>query len=135
MAKQNGLAWDTLDLDDAGGTPRDIRSDVNSFDFATPRAVQEVTGIDKSAVERILNLADFSCNLKGTFNPAVNMSHDVLSSASSSSSPRTLALGVSGASLINEVLVTDYKLNRDQGGSLDWDSPCVLQDGVVPTWT
>lgn len=135
MVKTNGLAWDTLDLDDAGGTPRDLRNDTNSLDFATPRAVQEITGIDKSAVERQLNLADFSANLKGVLNTDVDKSHDVLSSASSSSTPRTLTIGVAGAVLANEVLATDYKLSRDQSGAVTWDAPLVLQDGTVPTWS
>jgi hypothetical protein len=60
MAKETGLAWSAMSVDDAGGTLRDIRNDITNFQFATPRAVQDVTGIDRSAMERLLLLADMS---------------------------------------------------------------------------
>ena len=77
MAKQSGLGWTTLSVDDSSGTAQDIRNDITNFQFATPRAVQDVTGVDKSAIERILLLADFSITLNGVFNEAANMSHEV----------------------------------------------------------
>lgn len=135
MAKESGLAWTTLSLDDSGGTARDIRNNINSFNFATPRAVQDVTGVDKSAMERLLLLADFSGTLNGVFDDAANMSHAVLKTVPSSSVNRTLSLGVSGQTLANEVLVTDYNLSRGADGSLTWTAPFVLADGTVPTWS
>ena len=68
MAKTTGLGVTTLSVDDSGGTVRDIRNDITSFNFATPRGVQDVTGIDKSAMERLLLLADFSITLNGVVN-------------------------------------------------------------------
>lgn len=135
MAKESGLAWSTLSLDDSSGTARDIRNDVTNFSFATPRGVQDVTGVDKSAIERLLLLADFSGTLNGVFNDAANMSHAVLKTVPSSSVARTLSLGVSGQTLNNEVLVTDYALTRGQDGALTWTAPFVLADGTVPTWS
>ncbi len=46
MAKESGLGWTTLEVDDSSGTPRDIKNDVTNFEFATPRAVQDITGVD-----------------------------------------------------------------------------------------
>jgi hypothetical protein len=135
MAKESGIGWTTLSVDDASGTARDIRNDITNLDFATPRAVQDVTGIDKSAIERLLLLADFSGTLNGVFNDAVNASHSVLKTVPSTSVPRTLSIGVSGQTLAGEVLITDYPLTRAQGGELTWASPFVLQDGTVPTWS
>lgn len=134
MPKESGLAWSTLSLDDSGGTARDIRNDVTNFNFATPRAVQDVTGVDKSAIERLLLLADFSGQLNGVFNDAANMSHMVLRTVPSTSVNRTLSLGVSGQTLAGEVLVTDYGLTRGNDGALTWTAPFVLADGTVPTW-
>lgn len=121
-------------MDDSAGTPRDIRNDINSFDFATPRDVQEVTGIDKSAMERLLLLADFSINLNGVFNPDANLSHTVFSTVPSTSVLRTTSLGVGGKTLANEVLYTDYALTRGEKGELTWKAPGVLGNGVVPSW-
>lgn len=134
MAKQSGLGWTTLSVDDSAGTARDIRNDVTELDFSTPRAVQDVTGVDKSANERLLLLADFSITLKGVFNPAANASHAVFSTVPSTSVNRTVSLGVGGKSLPNEVLFTDYSLKRGGGGELTFEAPGSLADGTVPTW-
>jgi hypothetical protein len=136
MAKQSGLAWSTLSVDDSGGTPRDIRNDITNFEFATPRAVQDVTGIDKSAMERLLLLADFSITLNGVFNPtATTSSHAVLKTVSSTSVLRTVSITVASQSLANECLITDYNLTRSDSGELTWQAPAVLADGTVPTWS
>lgn len=135
MAKESGLAWTTLSVDDAVPTARDIRNDVTNFQFAMPRAVQDVTGVDKSAMERLLLLADFSITLNGVFNDAANMSHSVFKTVPSTSVARTVSLGVSGQTLANECLFTDYNLTRGQDGSLTWSAPGVLSDGTVPTWS
>lgn len=123
-----------MSVDDSGGTPRDIRNDITSFDFATPRDVQDVTGIDKSAMERLLLLADYSINLNGVFNDAANLSHTVFRTVPSTSVARTVSINVSGQTLPNECLFTDYALTRGEKGELTWKAPGVLSDGTVPTW-
>lgn len=121
-------------MDDSSGTPQAIKNDFTNLQFSTPRAVQDVTGIDKSAIERILLLADFSVTLNGVFNPASNMSHDVFKTVSSTSVNRTLTLTVSSKTLANECLFTDYPLTRSDSGELTFAVPGVLADGAVPTW-
>lgn len=135
MAKESGLAWTTLSVDDSAGTPRDIRNDITNFEFATPREEQEVTGIDKSAMERLLLLADFSIELNGVFNDAANLSHSVFKTVPSTSVNRTVSINVSGQTLANECLFTDYALSRGEKGELTWKAPGVLADGAVPTWS
>lgn len=135
MAKESGLGWTTLSVDDGTGTAQAIKNDVTNFEFATPRGVQEVTGVDKSAYERILLLADFSITLNGVFNDAANMSHAVLKTVSSTSVNRQVTLTISGQTLVNECIFTDYSLNRADDGSLTWQAPGLLSDGTVPTWS
>lgn len=135
MAKETGLAWTTLSVDDAAGAVKDIRNDVTNFEFATPRAVQETTGIDKSAFERLLLLADFSITLNGVFNDEADKSHAVLKTVGSTSVTRTISITVSGQSLNNECIITDYALTRGDDGALTWQAPAVLADGTVPTWS
>lgn len=134
MAKESGLGWTTLSVDDSGGTPRDIRNDITNFQFSTPRAVQDVTGIDKSAMERLQLLADFSITLNGVFNDASNMSHATLKTIPSATGARTVSLAVSGQTLANECVGTDYGLTRGNDGALTWTAPFSLADGTVPTW-
>lgn len=135
MAKESGLGWSALSVDDATGTPQDIRNDITNLQFATPRAVQDVTGIDKSAMERLLLLADFSITLNGVFNDAANKSHAVFKTIPSTSVARTVSLGVSGQTLANECVFTDYPLTRANSGELTWAVPGVLSDGTVPVWS
>ncbi|MFD4257713.1 hypothetical protein ACFWR9_08775 [Streptomyces sp. NPDC058534] len=134
MAKESGLGWSVCSVDDAAGTPRAIVNDITNVQFATPRGVQDATGIDKSAYERILLLADFSVTLNGVFNDAANMGHDVFKTVPSTSVARTTTLTVSGQTLANEVLYTDYPLTRADSGELTYSVPGVLANGVVPTW-
>lgn len=132
MAKQSGLGWTTCSVDNAGGTPVDIRNDVTNLSFATPRAVQDVTGIDKSANERLLLLADASITLETVFNPTG--AHLVFSTVPSTSVARTTSLGIGGKTLAMEMLYTDYPLQRSNSGELTASIPGALADGTVPTW-
>lgn len=135
MAKETGLGWTTFSVDDSGGTARDIRNDVTALPFTTPRAVFDVTGLDKSAFERLLGLADYTVTPTGVFNDAANLSHTVFKTVPSTSVNRTVSIGVSGQTLANECLFTDYSLTRAQEGSLTWTAPGVLADGTTPTWS
>lgn len=133
--KISGLGWETLDLDDSGGTGRNIENDVNSLNIAFPRGVQDVSGVDVFAFERLLLMADASGTLNGTMNVDANKSHAVLKTVSSSSVSRTLALGVASQTLSIETLVTDYQIGRATEGGLTWAAPFVLTGGLVPTWS
>lgn len=135
MAKESGLGWTTLSVDDGTGSAQDIKNDVTNFEFSTPRGVQDVTGVDKSAYERILLLADFSITLNGVFNDAANRAHAVLKTVSSTSVNRAVSLAISGQTLVNECIFTDYALTRAANGELTWQAPGQLSDGTVPTWS
>lgn len=143
MAKSTGLAWATLSVGDSTNTAQDIRNDITNLTFSTPRGVQDVTGIDKSAIERLLLLADFSIQLNGVFNPAVNFSHAVFSTVPSTSVNRVVSMTTNGKNLNlgtagagnGAVLFTDYQVTRPQTGELTWQAPGVLASGVVPTWS
>ena len=91
--------------------------------------------MDKSAMERLLLLADASVDLNGVFNDAADQSHDVFKTVPSTSVARTVTLVVSGQTLAGEYLFTDYALTRAADGSLTWTAPGVLSDGTVPTWS
>lgn len=135
MAKETGLGWTTCSVDDSGGNVEALINDVTNLDFATPRGVQDVTGIDKSAYERLLLLADFSVNLNGVFNDAAaNSAHAAFASVPSTSVARTVTLTVSGQTLACETLFTDYAFTRAASGELTWTAPGVLANGTVPTW-
>ena len=134
MAKVSGIAT-SITLDNSATAAKVITNDVTSVSISTPRGLQEVTGLDKSAVERLILLADGNGTLKGVFNTAADMSHAVCSTAAATSVARTLAIGYPGATLTMEVYLTDYQVDRGEDGSLVWTVPFVLQNGTAPAWT
>ena len=123
-------------MDTSTPTLTDISNDITNFQFATPRAVQDVTGVDKSAMERILLLADFSVTLNGVFNAA--LSHTVFEDITDNDTVRTTKIQPTSGStpyLSCETLYTDYQLTRSNSGELTWSAPGVLADGNSPSWT
>lgn len=139
MAKTSGLGLTALSVDDSSGTARDIRNDIGDFQFSTPRAVQDVTGVDKSAMERLLLLADCSFTLNGFFNDtATTGAHSVLKTVPSTSVLRAITVTITGTvganTLAVETMISDYALTRGSDGALTWTAPASLANGAVPTW-
>ena len=136
MAKQTGLG-DYLAIDESGGSARDISNDITSYSGNTPQNMFEVTGVDKSAVERIIGLNDYTLSVNGVFNKASNKSHDVFKTRTGT---RTVTLAIGGNTsgypkLEAEMLVTEYNLERGDDGGLNWTAGLSLQSGTVPAWT
>jgi len=139
MAKTSGLG-SVIKVADSSSSVQTITNDVTNYQFSTPRAVQDVTGVDKSANERILLLADYSVTLNGVFNTASNMSHAVFSTIPSTSVTRAVEVDPLGTTsglpkLPVNCLLTDYQITRANTGELTWQVPGSLADGSVPTWT
>jgi len=135
MAKQTGLG-DYIAVDDSGGTIRDISNDVTSYSINVPQNMFEVTGVDKSAVERIVGLNDYTLSISGVFNKASNKSHDVFKTRTGT---RTVTIAIGGNTtgypeLEAEMLVNEYNLERGDDGGLNWTTTLSLQSGTVPTW-
>jgi hypothetical protein len=124
----------TFSVDDATNTQQAIKNDITNYDVSTPMAVQDVTGVDKFAMERLLLLADASITINGVFNAAANMSHAVFSTIPSTRVPRLVTMVVNGATLAITFVLTDYKLTRATGGALTWSVPGSLSSGTAPTW-
>jgi hypothetical protein len=132
MAKVTGLGFTTLSVDNAAAASQDIKNDVTNLDWATPYGNQDITGVDKSAYERLALMADFSGTLNGVFNPSANRIHAIASG--DLRVVREIVLGVAGVSLTNNVLLTNYTVTRAAGGELTVAIPFQLADGTTPTW-
>jgi hypothetical protein len=136
MAKESGLGWTTCSVDDSGDTLRAIINDVTSLDFSTPRGVQDTTGIDKSAMERLLLLADFQITLNGVFNDAASTGfHTVFKDIGSTSAERDVNLTVSGQILNTKCLFSDASYSRSASGEFTMTVTGLLSDGTAPTWS
>lgn len=140
MAKTSGLGGAII-VADSTPTARTITNDVTNYQFSVPRAVQDTTGVDKFANERLLLLSDYSVTLNGVFNSASsNMSHDVFKTISSTSVVRSVEIDPIGTTtglpaLVVNCILTDYQITRSNTGDLTWQVPGSLADGAVPTWT
>ena len=135
MAKQTGLG-DYVAVDDSGGTARDISNDITSYSINVPQNMFEVTGVDKSAVERIVGLNDYTVSINGVFDKASNKAHDVFKTRTGT---RTVTIAIGGNTtgypeLEAEMLVTEYNLERGDDGALTWTAGLSLESGTTPTW-
>lgn len=131
MAKESGLGA-TISVDDSGGTLRDISNDVLSFSVNTPQGLLDVTGVDKSAMERVLGLSDGTVQLQVAFNDAAPTgSHTVFKTRTGT---RTFTWAQSGQTLTMEMLIGESSWARGNDGSLIGTISMSLQSGTVPTW-
>ena len=136
MAKQSGLG-DYIAVDDSGGSARDISNDITGYSINIPQNLFEITGIDKSAMERLVGLGDGTVTLNGVCNFASNKSHDVFKTRTAT---RTFDLRIGGNTSSNpqltmEMLVTEYNIERGDDGALTWTASLSLQSGTTPTWS
>ena len=137
MAKETGLGVTTFSWDDSGANVRTILNDFTTFSFDTPRALQDVTGLDKSAMERLQLLADFTVSGTTVFNDASNAEHDVFKSLTTNASDagRTITMVHSSQTLTNLAHVGSASLSRSASGELTRSISASLSDGTVPTWS
>jgi len=133
MAKVTGVV-STFNLDNSGGTAVDISSYVTSITANTTQGQQDVTGLDKAALERLGLLKDVSIAIGGAWGTVL---HNVLKAAPASNATRTAAIGFSNAAatLTAEVNAQDYNLSRGADGSLTWTATLVNANGNAPVWT
>ena len=135
MAKENGLGA-TLSVDSSDTTARAIGNDVTNLTFNITRGEQDVTGINKSAHERLQLLADFSTSITAVFNDAAGASSfNVFKDIGSTSVARTVSFALSGQTLNNECVFSDAAWSRPMSGEFTVAVSGALQDGTTPTWS
>lgn len=100
--------------------------------------MQDTTGINKSAHERLALLVDLTAQIKGVCNFAANLSHAVLSTATTSPTQRAVAVfptsSGSTPTLPFNALIASYNVARSNAGDLTFQSDLDLSDGSTPTW-
>ncbi len=136
MPKESGIGM-TASVDDGGGSAQVITDDITDLVIAIPRAVQDITGIGKSAPERLLLLADMTMDMNGVFNDAANLSHAVFKTVPSQGAAQTRAvsIAISSQTFTAETFATDYVLSRGADASFTWNVPFVNADGNIPAWS
>jgi hypothetical protein len=125
----------TLTIDDAAGAGELISNDSTSLTFNTTRGVQDVTGLDKSALERLLLLNDFNLNVTTVFNPAGSPSMFDVFSTPADNDTRTVVIVVGGKTLTAECVMSDVAWTRNQDGSFTAGATFLLANGTAAAWT
>ncbi len=137
MAKESGLGL-TVTVDDSGGTGRAISNDITNCQWTQPSAVEDVTGVNNSAMERLYLLADFTVALTGIFNDAAAPSSfdcfKAYRTLAAGQVGRTTAIAHSGQTITQEVLYTGFDFNRGADGSLVWTAPGSMSNGTFAAW-
>src|SRR5690606_22820165 len=131
--KASGLGM-TITIDDADGTGRDISNDITSANFNTPRGSVDVTGIDKSAMERILLRSDFSLTINVQWNPAANPSMFGVLSTFADDDTRTVVIAVGGKTLTAECVMADVSYSMGTDGNFTGSATFVLANGTAAAW-
>lgn len=138
MAKSSGIT-STVSVDDSAGSLQNISNDVLSFNISTPHGAVDITGLDKSAIERLLLLSDGQVSLVMQFNPAATTGqHTVFRTMSSTSVARTVTIVINStptATLSMEMVCTEYVVARGADGNIQPTATLMLQSGTVPTWS
>lgn len=126
MAKVSGLTTSVT------VASNDISNDITSINVDTPYGEQEITGLDKSAVERLLLRADCTGTMNGVFNTAANKSHATLKTPGS----KTFVIVYPGpATLTFTAVTTNYALSMGDDGSLTWSVGWGLSSGTAAAWS
>lgn len=115
----------------------DVSGDTGSVDtIAMRRAALEVTGIDKSAVERISGLVDGEISFSSWFNPTANQQHTALSVLPATNKHvlylTGATVGQNGYAMVAKQI--DYQPARAADGSLAIAVQCLGADGNPPLW-
>lgn len=131
MTKFSGLPV-TVNLDDNGGTPVDISNDVNNHTCNITIGEQDVTGLDKSAIERLQLLQDFEATVNGN-GLASSATRAVFQTIGGA---RTLVIDFpDSATLTVEVMIFNYQLTRGGDGGITWSASLKLCNGTAPAWS
>lgn len=135
MAKISGIPV-TITIQDSGAVARDLSNDITDITLDLPFATQDVTGLDKSAHERLALLADTKLTGKGVHNNAANRIHPVLSTGQTTARQVVITFpGGAGSVMTFTGLISDYKLSRAANGSLIPDFTIELSNGTVGAWS
>ncbi len=137
MAKESGTSWTTCSIDSSGDALQALINDVTNLDLSMTNGVQDVTGIDKVAMERMLLLADYSLDLTLVFNDAATHSEfSVFKNTNiASSATRSTALTISTKNLNNECVFPTVSRARAGDGSFIVTANGQLGGGTIPAWS
>lgn len=136
MAKVAGFLT-SLTVQDNGAVARDITNDVTDISIQLNQAQLDISGLDKTAMERMNLRSDFQITLNGIVNNASNKQHDVFKTVhlSTAVARQIVMTTVAGPVLTATVLFANYNVTPGTDGSLKWTATGHCSSGTTAAWT
>lgn len=132
MAKFAGLSV-VLNVDNTSGTPVNVSNDVMTISHKGSIGEQVVTGLDKTAAERLQLLEDAEYTITGKGIPS-SASRVVL--WENLRTTRTMTVDFpDSATLSYEVFFYDLQISRGEDAGADWSLTMRLNNGTAPAWS
>ncbi len=137
MAKESGIGWTLCKVDNSAGALQDLMNDVTNLDLSMSNGVQDVTGLNKVAIERLLLLADYSLDLTCVFNDAGSDSEFTVfkNTNVAATAARETELTISAQKLNTICVFPTVSRARSADGSFVTSAGGQLSNGAIPAWT
>lgn len=126
-------------LTDAGSTLRTLHCDLDSFNYKASRATSKRSTF--CAVEKSVGSTDNTIQMSGVWNDDSGMSHATLNGLKYVTTEVLYKYGPNGSGsgevLISGVaILTDYTINQDADGIIEFDATLEVQgNDVTTTWS
>lgn len=133
MAKESGIGM-TVTIDDANGSGVAITNDITNLTFNTTRGVQDVTGLDKTGMERLLLHSDFTLSLSFVYNDDAVSAWTVFNTFTDNDT-RTVVIVHSGKTMTAECVLTSVAWARNADGSFGGTAELALANGTSAAWS
>lgn len=131
MTKYAGLSI-VCNIDNSAGSPVNISNDVNAHNTSIKIGEQDVTGLDKTAIERLQLLEDFEATVSGN-GLASSTTRAVFET---NTNARTLVIDFpDSATMTVEVMIFGYTLTRGADGGITWSTSLKLCNGTKVAWS
>jgi hypothetical protein len=136
MAKVAGFLT-SLTVQDNGAVARDITNDVTDLSLNIGINQLDITGLDKTAIERMNLRGDVTLTMNGIVNNASNKSHDVFKTIhlSTAVARQVVMTTVAGPVFTVTVLFSAYNVTPGADGSLKFSVNGALSSGTTGAWT
>lgn len=132
MAKFAGLSV-VVSIDNTGGTPVDVSNSISNISMKGSIGEQVVTGLDKSAEERLQLIEDGEYTISGRGYPP-SAHRAVL--WENLRTTRTLTIDLpDSATCTAEVFFFGLNIGRGDDASATWDLTMKLNNGTAPAWS
>ena len=134
MPKQTGITG-TVTIGDANGVSQTFSGNVQTFTINQSRAQIDVTGIDKSFMERLPGLGDYSIELAGVYDGA-GTATAVQTFASMGTALRafTIVVGPAGTA-VGTASLASWNVSRGNDGALNWTASLNCANGAAMAWS